>query len=156
MEKMTLARALKEKNRIARKLQEYRSVFAEVNSVEVGIKPQMDPAECYQELCKYQRQFVSLKRAIAAANAEISEVLAEMLVMNGEIEYLKGLNCTEEALRDDRYGDSAHSRQVLKYNVLINGKRRRELLDALEMRLNGLQDQADQYNATHMVEVDLS
>lgn len=156
-QKMSIARALKEKERIARRLAEARRLFASVNSSLPDVKPTASPAETYEEMQLLQKRYLEIKKAIAEANAGISAQLTEMLVLRAEIDYYNGLNCQEESFTDEwDYGDhgvKTRRRVRIVYNTVVNEARRRQIRDELTRRLDDLQDEVDVYNATHTVDV---
>lgn len=157
MKKMSIARALKEKERIAKKLAETRDLFASINSVMPDVKRTADAAETYAKLQELQKKYLEIKKAIAAANAGISGQLTEMLVVRAEIEFYTRLNCQEESITDElvhgENGAKCRQRVRVVYNTHIKEDERRKIKEALEQRLDDLQDEVDSYNATHTVEI---
>ena len=153
--KMTIARALKEKERVARKLQSARETFSRVNSVMVGLKRPVDAKEAFEAVQRLQNRFLEIKKAIAAANAGISAQLTEMLVVRAEKEYYEKLDCKETSLRGEweTTADGSRVWRAAPYDAYINDGKRQEIVAALEQRLDDLQDEVDAFNATHSVEI---
>ena len=108
--KMTIARALKEKERVARKLKSARETLGRVNSVMVGLKRPVDAKEAFEAVQRLQNRFLEIKKAIAAANAGISAQLTEMLVVRAEKEYYEKLDCRESSPRGEWEGDRRGAR----------------------------------------------
>ena len=54
---MTIARALKEKERVARKLKSARETLGRVNSVMVGLKRPVDAKEAFEAVQRLQNRF---------------------------------------------------------------------------------------------------
>ena len=153
--KMTIARALKEKERVARKLKSARETLGRVNSVMVGLKRPVDAKEAFEAVQRLQNRFLEIKKAIAAANAGISAQLTEMLVVRAEKEYYEKLDCRESSPRGEWETSNDGSRvwRTEEFDVYINEGRRKEIVEALEQRLDDLQDEVDAFNATHSLEI---
>ncbi|MBR2838737.1 MAG: hypothetical protein IKE55_08140 [Kiritimatiellae bacterium] len=156
---MTVARALKEKERIARKLAKAKELFATSNCVRADEEREIDIKETYESMRGLQRQYVAIKRAIAVANAGISPSLVEMLAVRAELAFYTNLRCresemSEEMVRADGDGERMVRRRVkIVYNTFVNEKTRQEILENLTKRLDDLQDEVDNFNATHFVEL---
>ena len=153
--KMTIARALKEKERVARKLKSARETLGRVNSVMVGLKRPVDAKEAFEAVQRLQNRFLEIKKAIAAANAGISAQLTEMLVVRAEKEYYEKLDCRESSPRGEWETSNDGSRvwRTEEFDVYINEGKRKEIVEALEQRLDDLQDEVDAFNATHSLEI---
>lgn len=153
--KMTIARALKEKERVARKLKSARETLSRVNSVMVGLKRPVDAKEVFETVQRLQNRYLEIKKAIAEANAGISAQLTEMLVVRAEKEYYEKLDCRESSPRGDWEISDNGSRvwRTEEFDVYINEGKRKEIVEALEQRLDDLQDEVDAFNATHSLEI---
>jgi hypothetical protein len=137
--KMTVARALKEKERILRRLAEAKTLFEGVNCVKVGEVRDADPEAVYGDVQSLQKRYLEIKKAIAVANAGISPKLAELLVAKTELNFYHRLSC--RVCGTDQY------------DIFIDTKKRREIIEMLNTRIEDLQDEVDNYNVTHFVEL---
>ena len=153
--KMTIARALKEKERIARKLRGARDMFSRINSVLAGTNRPLDAEEVHASVQRLQKQYLEIKKAIAVANAGISAQLTEMLVVRAEKEYYEKLDCKEASSHGEweTAADGSRVWRTAPYDAYINESKRQEIVVALEQRLDDLQDEVDAFNATHSVEI---
>ena len=155
--KMTLARALKEKERIARRLAKAKEAFASINCVRTDEEREIDAKEAYEEMRSLQQRYVAIKKAIAVANAGISPTLVEMLAVRAELAFYMNLRCKTSEICDEwvKSADRGEVRQRVRieYDTFLNEKSRREMMDKLTQRLDDLQDEVDQFNATHFVEL---
>ena len=156
--KMTVARALKEKERIARRLSKAKELFASSNCVRADEDREVDIKETYANMRDLQRQYVAIKKAIAVANAGISPALVEMLAVRAELAFYTNLRCKESEMSEELTrldGDDRPVRRRVKivYDTFLNEKARQEALETLTTRLDDLQDEVDNYNATHFVEL---
>ena len=157
MRTVTIARALKEKERVARNLKRARELFARVNSVPAGTKRPVDAKTAFEDVQRLQNRYLELKKAIAATNADISAQLTEMLVVRAEKEFYERLECKEISSFDE-WEDMADGSRIRRpvntpYDAYIDEAKRREMVESLEERLDSLQDEVDAFNATHTLEV---
>ena len=158
IKKMTIARALKEKERIARRLAKAKGLFASSNCVRADEDREVDIKEAYANMRDLQRQYVAIKKAIAVANAGISPALVEMLAIREEITFYNELKCNESKMEEEVVRFEVNERPVLRrvkvvYDTLLNEKSRQEMIETLSTRLDNLQDEVDNFNATHFVEL---
>ena len=155
--KMTIARALKEKERIARRLRRARTMLADTNVVPAGVERVEDAGAVFASVQKFQDQYLQIKKAIATANAGISAQLTEMLVVRAEKEYYESLHCREVSSENEveitAEGSRIHRPSYRRFDAFIDENRRREIVEALEQRLDDLQDEVDAFNATHTLEL---
>ena len=156
--KMTLARALKEKERISRRLTRARELFMSVNCVRADEPREIDAKEAYEAMQSLQRRHVAMKKAIAVANAGVSPILAEMFVVKAELAFYTNLGrCKEvefvERWEEGENGERERKRERVVYDSFINEKKRREIMESLMERIDDLQDEVDEFNATHFVEL---
>ena len=100
--KMTLARALKERSRLAGKLKRGFEIINRENSMIRGSQRSFDLRAVYAECRGLHERLVALKRVIAAANAPIAGKLAEMDEVRSMITSLRGVN-TEVGFRVRNY-----------------------------------------------------
>ena len=156
---MSLARALKEKGRIAKRLTAARELFGKLNSLREDSLHKAEAAEAYRDLLRYEGQYLRIKQAISRANGAISDQLVEMLVIRARMEYIQGLGCAESSVEDEwtRNQDGSQTRRHVRVPrvVIISERRRQEMERELEQRLDSLQDEVDQFNATHSLTVEL-
>ncbi len=144
--KMTIAKALKEKERIAAKLKQARQLVARYNSTRSGVVCPVSVKEQYALLVELEEKYTSIKKAIAMANGPVMDKLAEMLVLRGSIVYRDTINTTVAAPGFD-------SNEIVAFNVTLSEMDVLNEKQALQERLYALQDELDAYNATHTVEV---
>ena len=156
--KMTLARALKEKERLSRRLASAKELFMSVNCVRADEPREVDVKEAYEAMQSIQRRYVALKKAIAVANAGVSPILAEMLVVKAELAFYTNLGRCKEVEFVDKWvegenGEKERRRERIVYDSFINEKKRRKIMEELTERIDDLQDEVDEFNTTHFVEL---
>ena len=145
--KMTLARALKERSRLAGKLKRDFEIINRENSMISGSERSFDLRAVYAECCELLEKLVALKKVIAAANAPIAGKLAEMDEVKSMITYLRGVN-TEVGFKARNY-----SAEKDLLSVVLGAAELTAEAERLQKRGEELQDEIDVFNATTEVEV---
>lgn len=149
--KVNLARALKEKNRVAGKLAQARALVRQENSKDVKLPRGIDVKAVYDEAQVLEARLIAIKTAIAVANAPIVSKIIELDEVKSEISYLNGLDVKEGVFEESSYGGKI----VREITAVI---RRQDVLDEvarLQKRAEGLQDELDEFNASVKVEIEL-
>ncbi len=145
--KMTLARALKERSRLAGKMKRNFEIINRENSVISGSKRSFDLRTVYAECRELHERLVALKRVIAAANAPIAGKLAEMDEVKSMITYLRGINTTEG------FKTVNYNNEKVCMEVVLGAAEMSDEAERLQKRGEELQDEIDVFNATTEVEV---
>ena len=144
--KTTLARALKEKNRIAAKLREAQLMVHRHNRKVKGSPRTVSVAswtECAENL---SARLVAVKTAIARANNGILDAIVELQETKSMIAFFQRIN-TRDDLEVPRDGS------FVEYDVAMDETAVMAKVDALQCRANALQDRIDEYNAKCTVEL---
>ena len=80
-----------------------------------------------------------------------------MITIRAELAYYTNLRCMgSEVVNEWKHDDEDRGgpeRVKIVYNTFLNEKARSEILEELTTRLDNLQDEVDQYNVTHFVEM---
>lgn len=148
---MTIARALKEKNRVAARLGVIRNRIRAENSVESNIKRTFDINVLFQAEQTLYTQLIAIKRAITVANVEIAEKLIEMTELRGKIEWLRSIPTKEGTFQEAvRYNDNPIPHT---YTAIMSGADAIKEIEEVQNRIDTLQDDIDEFNATKRIEV---
>lgn len=154
--KISIARALKEKNRIAGRLALLRNRISGENSLEKRIPRSVDVKAVFEEARATERRLIAVKAAISVANAPIVAKIIELEETKSEIAWLKTLDTREGTFESGgdfgRYGP-AHA--VNEYNAVIPQSEVNDMLDSLQKHAEKLQDELDEFNASTRIEVDI-
>ena len=144
--KTTLARALKEKNRIAARLREAQLVVQRHNRKVKGSPRSVSVAEWVDCAERLSARLIAVKAAIARANEGILDAIVELQETKSMIAFF-----TRVQTRDDLepMGDGSWT----EYDVSLDETAVLAKTSALQSRANALQDRIDEYNARHMVEL---
>ena len=144
--KTTLARALKEKNRIAAKLREAQLMVQRHNRKVKGSPRSVAVAEWAERSERLSARLVAVKTAIARANGGIIDAIVELQETKSMIAFFYRVQ-TRDDLEPQRDGT------YTEYDVALDETAILAKTDALQCRANALQDRIDEYNACHMVEL---
>ena len=145
--KMTLARALKERSRLAGKLKRDFEIINRENSMIEGSVRSFDLRLIYAECRDLHQRLVQIKKAIAAANAPIAGRLAEMDEIKSMISYLRGVNTSVG------YKPRSYSNEKDLYEVVLGAAELNSEEESLQKRCEELQDEIDTFNAVTEIQV---
>lgn len=148
---VTIARALKEKNRVAGRLAKTRGLIGEENSRDKSVPRGIDVAEMYAQAKELRDRLIAIKSAIAEANKPIVSKIIELDEVKSEIAFLNGLNVKEGKFVTTNYGSRIES----DIDAVIRKQQVMEEVSALQARADRLQDELDEFNATTKIEIEV-
>ena len=146
---VTLARALKEKNRIAGKLRKAQELVKKENRKAAGSPRSVDVAATLAEAERLSALLAAVKAAIAKANDGIVETIVELEETKSLLAFIGSVNADDEVEVERDYRGTVERR----WDVAV---RQPELLAktaALQERADVLQDKLDEYNAATRVDL---
>ena len=149
--KVNLARALKEKNRVAGKLAQARTLVKQENSKDIKLPRGIDVKAVYDEAQVLEARLIAIKTAIAVANAPIVSKIIELDEVKSASSWLNGLNVREGVFEEANYGGKV----VKEYEAAIGKDDILKQVDALQRRADDLQDALDEFNASTKVEIEV-
>ncbi len=144
MAKITLAQALKEKNRIAGQIRVLWEALKEENSRREDETRSIDIREALETVELYTEKLVELKTKIGLANAGNLEHIYRLEECKAKMAKLSGIGTDEATIYLQVY--STGGKEILR-NVVITRKEIREMQRKLQLECNRLQDEMDAYNA---------
>ena len=147
--KVTLARALKERARIAGKLSRNFAIINSENSALKGNVRQFDLRALFDENMELHRKIVQIKQAIAQANANIVGKMVEMAELKSLIAKLRQINTCAGIKIHNTY--SGEVREV--WEVVFSASELTNMADELEKKVEQLQDEIDEFNALNKVNI---
>lgn len=146
-ERISLAKALAVKNRLAGRLVQAQATIEAGNSVPVGRRPAT--ADIRAEFARFeaiQAGIVAVKAAIQRANAPIFARVCELAEIKTRIKLLAGLD-TKHGAEPVAYGGEA------VYDATFQQPEVLDLVRRLEARADAIQDDLNQFNAATTVEL---
>lgn len=145
---MNIVQALKQKSRLAGKINAEKNLFQKNNRKHSESKVNLDLAKLLESILKGQEELVELKTRIAVASAPISNLLTKIAEDKSLLTFFNSLNC-EEGPQDVGL---AHSNVVVRnYVSHLKETERLARINQLQTEINDLQDQIDTYNATTQI-----
>jgi len=141
---MNIKQALKEKNKLAKKITDLMDRTNRYNSVEEGAVRSYDPKVSLEESLKMVEELVTLKTNIHKANAEVYEKIFRMSEYKSLVKHLKSLNCNEGNVSTYRYGEG----NTRKMTTVITEVQRDNMIESFEVLIDSLQSELDAHNAT--------
>lgn len=149
--KMSLARALKEKNRLAGELNRCWALVCKENSKREDVSRVTDVAALYETIHVYREALIDLKKKIGLANAGNLDCIYRMEECKNELRQLELIN-TDETSDFQEIGDSNY--KEFKRSVVFTAAQVYEMKQALQQECNSIQDELDEYNASTKIEFD--
>ncbi|MBO4648781.1 MAG: hypothetical protein J5806_11570 [Lentisphaeria bacterium] len=146
--KISLVRAFKERSRLIRQIQQLHTLLREENSILEGGVRSIDIRQTYAECTRLNGKLIGLKQAISRANSGIIEKLVELAELKTTCFQLKRLPVKEGKQEVSSYDET-------KTEIWISELKKAELtaeLDALQARMDWLQDEIDEFNARTLIE----
>ena len=150
MKTVTVAQALKLRKRLEEKLARYEAVVRDNNRVEEGLERPFDVADAWRQCEALAARLAALRAAVARANAKVTPLLIEFDILKRRRGFLANVPCAAAESGYARNGEPAFTR----YAVCFGEQKMFELVEALDARLNAIQDELDAFNASEKVEVD--
>lgn len=148
---VTIARALKEKNRVAGRLAKARELVGAENSQNKSVPRGVDVAAMYDLAKMLRNRLIAIKSAIAEANKPIVSKIIELDEIKSEIAFLNGLDVKEGKFVTTNYGTRIES----EIDAIISKQQVLDEVAALQVRADRIQDELDEFNATTKVEIEL-
>ena len=146
---ITLAQALKEKNRIVGEISKLWLLVQRENACWENRTRSIDVNETMQTINEYTQKLIELKTKIGKANSGNLENMYALEEYKSQISRYGNIDSDE----DVRYLGENEERMLTKSCVIKNSEVL-TLQKSLQMKCNNLQDELDAYNATHKIEFD--
>jgi hypothetical protein len=149
LHEITLAKALKLKNRLTGRLARVQADVQAYNSVPAGQADQVNVPALVQAREELVGALVGLKTAINGANREAQRDIYALAEKNATAQFLAGLN-TRHGPQPPVYPSTAE----VNYAAALKKAGVDDLVAGLEKEIDQLQDRLDQFNHDHRIEVD--
>ncbi len=150
MAQVTLAKALKLKNRQARTVTQLQERITGSNSYLVGSEVDFDAPALYADLKVQVGRLVDIKAAINDANAPVQRAIYRLAEVKGLVSFLRTIS-TRRGLQLLPYG----AEDPQEYAAQMTAAEVTAEIERYEREIDDLQDELDSHNATVRIEVDL-
>jgi len=147
MPQVSLARALKTKNRVATSIKELQEFINKWNSVVDGAERPGKTADAYQELNQKTETLIQIKANIQIANNPVQNKIFELSELRSRKLFLQRLNTAQGA------SAIGYSGEIASYNAELSGTFINEEIKKLTRRIEALQDELDEFNAKTTLEI---
>lgn len=144
---VSLAKALKERSRLAGKLKRNFELINKENSMISGSQRSFDLNKLHQECLQLHNRLILIKKIIAKANAPIAEKLVEMDELKSMICYLRNVKTTIG------WQQQGYSSEKVCFDAVLGSAELTAEADQLQKRAEQLQDELDDFNALTKVEL---
>ena len=146
--KINLSRALKEKNRLIKKIRDAQN-FIQMNNVFCENENKIDVICSAEELEKNINKLVDLKSAIAKANSEsgISNLVYKMEELKSLASFYKRFSAKTNGYSYDDEGERVRQIAQIDYENSV------KTVCYLEEQIESIQDEIDDLNATTFIEI---
>ncbi len=147
MAAISLAKALKLKNRLAGRLNKVQTDIALYNSTLKDNEKTVDVPELLKLRTQIVESMIELKVKLFQANNEIQRDLIQLGELKSELTWLGGLNTRSGVERHDYQNTNVEYVAILK-KVDVDQRSK-----AIEKEIDTLQDKVDNYNYTKKIEI---
>jgi hypothetical protein len=140
---MNIKKALKEKNRLVKEIQDLHVRVATYNSVEVGNVRPYSAKECMEQINQKSNELVELKTKIHRANGPVYNHIFRLSELKSMITRIKNLDCNEGSVQD--YYSRNRETPLVKVTE-ISIVERDEMVKHMENQIEEIQDILDNHN----------
>lgn len=137
---MTIAQALKEKNKIGAKLLKHWGKLKSDNSIIEGSNRSYDPLILLKEIDEMSQNLIELKTKIHIASSTIRSKIFRMSELKSYITHLKSVS-TKDGYVKDRYDNSVINMDAVLKTIEIDA-----ILEKIESEIESIQDELDIFN----------
>lgn len=137
---ISLAKALKVKNRLAGRLAKVTSNIAAYNSMVQGRTTEANVADAVNERELLVKALINLKTAIYEGNRGIYRQIISIVEKKGEVQFLNALNTRNGS-------EPGYQGQDIVYVATLKKAEVDKRIKKLEKEIDDLQDEIDKYNA---------
>lgn len=147
---VTLARALKLKNKLVREANSFLAIVKEHNSYREENKPNFDINAAYDSYYQAIGKLAAVKAVIATANGPIFSKIYKITELKSHIANIRGINTKAGKETLSSYGSNSRD---INYVATIPDSRVVELIKSAEGEIEKLQEEIDEFNHSTKVEV---
>jgi len=150
--KMTIAKALKHKNRVASRLSSISSDVQSHNSELVDAEKEVNIDALVSARKTLQNHLIELKTKIFNSTSPIREQIIEKGELGSEITFYRNLKTTHGMVAADVYN---RSQEPLQYAAVIRKAEVDSAILKLESRIEEIQDNLDEFNVKNTIEIEI-
>ncbi len=148
---MTLAKALKVRNRVQQKIRHVAGDIQRGNSVLKGAEREDDVSDLMTQYDKLVDYLVNLKSAIFKANEDIQSEIFRLSELKAKVAFLGGIDTTH-GKQVNRY--SLGGDEVAEFEAVFRKKEIDDLVGRLEQMIDASQEALDHFNHSTLIDID--
>ncbi len=142
---MTIAKALKRKNKLTGEINQLKQLIQQENRIKEGKTRNIDIEKTSEELNLKIQELIDIKSAISRANNSVVDKIYTLSEYKSQINFLKTLP-TDQGEEKETIGYS--SVEKVNYTVVITKNQTIESIKKLQEKIDKLQEELDQFNFT--------
>lgn len=146
---MTLAKALKLKNRLAQKISDLQMDIMSENSARADADRKISVEDLMKELEEAKKELIKLKMAIFVASTPIRENILKLSELKSDISFLRNINTKEGKVPEGGFG----SEREVEYSVVYDKLYVRQTIKDKEKEIDDIQEELDKFNHTTEIEI---
>ena len=147
---MKLAKALKYKNRLVKKISTVQRSISSYNSVEKGSTKEVDVSLAMGEYKKFIKELVELKIKMFEASRPIREHILKLAELKAEISWLREIPTLRGQARVSSY--MRDDGEAVEYEAVFSRQEINKMIEDNEEQIDSLQEEIDTFN--HTTEID--
>jgi hypothetical protein len=142
---MNIKQALKQKNKLAKKIQESSAKISRYNSVDENAYRPYDVNQELNNLITLTNDMVKLKTQIHMANREVYSKIFRLSELKGLVKHLRGVDCTQGVTNTGlRFGESVNPSVK---TCVIGRLDMDKYIEQYEAEIDNIQDELDRHNS---------
>ena len=150
---MTLAKALKHKNRVAQKIARISDDIRANNSILAVTAAEVDVCALDEMRKTLTDYLVALKTAIHRASDSVRDKIFMLAELKGSIGFYRSV-CTQHGKREShRFGGGGD--EFVEHKAVIRKEAVDRIVAELEERIDAIQDQLEEFNVSTKIEIDI-
>ena len=143
---MTLAQALKKRNRIVQKIHKLQQEIQQENSVRSDDPQKIKVEDLMAELEQNMESLIKIKIAIFVASVEMRENILRLSELKSLINFFLGIETREGKVND--YGN-----EYVEYKVVFDKLWVKNKVETCEQQIDEIQEELDQFNHTTHIDI---
>jgi len=149
--KITVAKALKVKNRLVNKISDVSSKIQTYNSVVMGKERPVSVTDLMTRRDQMVDTLINIKTAISLSNATVQSTIYLLAELKGELNFLRGIDTTSgKQVNEATWGSDA---KIYEKDSVLDYATVQGLIAQVEADIDANQDRLDTHN--HTVEIDI-
>jgi len=143
---MTLAKALKKKNRLTQKIAQLQHEIQRENSARSDDPRKLKVEDLMSSLNETVEALIKIKLAIFVASTPMRESILRLSELKSKIAFIHGITTREGKVSD--YGD-----EPIEYTVVYDKLWVRDNIEKIEQEIDNIQEELDKFNHTTNIDV---